>query len=468
MARPAGRWRRRSGGHGLLLSRLSRVPALRPVAPVHTRMLQPAILRDEHIAPGPLPSRRSAWADDLRRTVAEADAHAILDRAVAAGRHFLDTAEMYSVPRGARPTAPPKPSSAAGSRRAGLRQKVVLATRWPGRHVAGLGARRQARRHAGRHRAACTTAEAAADDVIDLYSAWPNRNAPSFGSIYFDRRTNGATSVHDQLERSPGSSRRQGARHRLSNETPWGCANSCRRRAARPAARGFGAEPVLRSTASSTTVGRSHAPHRHQAARLLAARLRPALRQVDERGIHDPTTRAPGAVRAMKSSAGAGPTAWPPPALQRVARAHGLTPTRMALAFCYTNWRAASTIVGVTSAGSSTSASTLGHDAEPGAAVRDRQDPRTCATRRSSAMARKSAHVSETPATRPSPRRHTFTEHPYDYVEHGGTAESARQLRLRRACVVKTCVAGRARAAARRPEHVDRQVSTRTLRASSA
>jgi aryl-alcohol dehydrogenase-like predicted oxidoreductase len=32
-----------------------------------------------------------------------------------------------------------------------------------------------------------------------------------------------------------------------------------------------------------------------------------------------------------------------------LAREHGLTPTRMALAFCYRNWRVASTIIGVTS-----------------------------------------------------------------------------------------------------------------------
>ena len=31
-----------------------------------------------------------------------------------------------------------------------------------------------------------------------------------------------------------------------------------------------------------------------------------------------------------------------------LAVAHGLTPTQMALAFCYTNWRVASTIIGVT------------------------------------------------------------------------------------------------------------------------
>jgi aryl-alcohol dehydrogenase-like predicted oxidoreductase len=32
-----------------------------------------------------------------------------------------------------------------------------------------------------------------------------------------------------------------------------------------------------------------------------------------------------------------------------LARDHGLTPARMALSFCYTNWRVASTIIGVTS-----------------------------------------------------------------------------------------------------------------------
>ena len=32
-----------------------------------------------------------------------------------------------------------------------------------------------------------------------------------------------------------------------------------------------------------------------------------------------------------------------------LAREHGLTPVQMALAFCYTNWRVASTIIGVTS-----------------------------------------------------------------------------------------------------------------------
>ena len=56
-------------------------------------------------------------------------------------------------------------------------------------------------------------------------------------------------------------------------------------------------------------------------------------------------------------------------------------------------------------------------------------------------MRKKNAHVSETPATQVL-RQHqvAFTEHPYDYVEHGGTAESARQLGLDEHTVVKTLV----------------------------
>ena len=53
----------------------------------------------------------------------------------------------------------------------------------------------------------------------------------------------------------------------------------------------------------------------------------------------------------------------------------------------------------------------------------------------------KNAHVSETPATQwLKANKVVFTEHPYDYVEHGGTEESARQLGLDEHLVVKTLV----------------------------
>jgi Cys-tRNA(Pro) deacylase len=80
-------------------------------------------------------------------------------------------------------------------------------------------------------------------------------------------------------------------------------------------------------------------------------------------------------------------------------------------------------------------------------------------------LAKKGTHVSETPATQLL-RRHgvSFTEHVYDYVEHGGTAESARQLGVDEHAVIKTLVMQDERA---QPlivlMHGDKQVSTKSL-----
>ena len=56
-------------------------------------------------------------------------------------------------------------------------------------------------------------------------------------------------------------------------------------------------------------------------------------------------------------------------------------------------------------------------------------------------MSKKTVHVSETPATQWL-RQHQvdFTEHVYDYVDRGGTAESARQLGVDEYAVIKTLV----------------------------
>jgi Cys-tRNA(Pro) deacylase len=80
-------------------------------------------------------------------------------------------------------------------------------------------------------------------------------------------------------------------------------------------------------------------------------------------------------------------------------------------------------------------------------------------------MARKARHVSETPATQWL-RQHgvDFTEHPYDYVEHGGTAASALQLGVAEHAVVKTLVMQDEQARALIVlMHGDRQVSTKNL-----
>ena len=77
----------------------------------------------------------------------------------------------------------------------------------------------------------------------------------------------------------------------------------------------------------------------------------------------------------------------------------------------------------------------------------------------------KKSHVSETPATQYL-RQHdvAFDAHLYDYVDHGGTAESARQLGADEHAVVKTLVmedeTGRPLIVLM---HGDRKVSTKNL-----
>ncbi len=80
-------------------------------------------------------------------------------------------------------------------------------------------------------------------------------------------------------------------------------------------------------------------------------------------------------------------------------------------------------------------------------------------------MAKKDRHVSETPATQMLRAAGVaYTEHPYDYVDHGGTAESAAQLGVDEHSVVKTLVMQDDKS---QPlivlMHGDRQVSTKNL-----
>ena len=76
-----------------------------------------------------------------------------------------------------------------------------------------------------------------------------------------------------------------------------------------------------------------------------------------------------------------------------------------------------------------------------------------------------SKHVSETPATQFLTRHSvSYGRHPYDYVEHGGTGESARQLGVDEHHVIKTLVM---KDEQNKPliilMHGDRKVSTKNL-----
>jgi aryl-alcohol dehydrogenase-like predicted oxidoreductase len=291
--------------------------------------------------------------------VDEADSHAILDRALARGVSFIDTAEMYAVP-------PKRETYGATERfignwfaaRPGVRQKVVLATKvaGPARGMDWVRGGKNDVTPADIEQACHDSLRRLKTDVIDLYQLhWPNRNAPSFGALYFDpTKDQPQTSVHDQLEAfarliKAGKVRAIG----LSNETPWGLAEFQRVAEQHGLPRVVSVQNPYCLINRVVDNGLDEALHRTGTRLLAYSPLGFGLLsgKYDERGIHDPTSKGRMALfERMKQQR------WGRPESQAaakrynaLARAHGLTPARMALAFCYTNWRVASTIIGVTS-----------------------------------------------------------------------------------------------------------------------
>ncbi len=159
--------------------------------------------------------------------VNEADSHAMLDRSLARGVNFIDTAEMYSVPPKAETCG--HTETIIGNwfaKNPGARQKLMVATKVAGpsrgmpwiRDNQGLSAQDIITSCEGSLRRLQT-------DVIDLYQIhWPERHVPAFGAIYFDpQKDNSKTSIHEQLEALAQLVKAGKVRHiGLSNETPYG------------------------------------------------------------------------------------------------------------------------------------------------------------------------------------------------------------------------------------------------------
>ena len=291
--------------------------------------------------------------------VGEDDAHAILDRALERGVNFIDTAEMYSVPPRAETFGATEIIIGRWfAKHPAVRDRVVLATKVSGpargmpwiRNGAGnLSPTDITRACEDSLRRLCT-------DVIDLYQIhWPNRNAPSFGSVYFDPvKDQPQTSIHDQLEAldrlvRAGKVRAIG----LSNETPWGVTEFVR------VAEQHGLPRVVTVQNPYCLINRcvdnglDETLHHTGTSLLAYSPLGFGLLsgKYDALGFDDPANRGRMTLfeRMRQQRWGRPESLAAARRYSALAREHGLTPTRMALAFCYTNWRVASTLIGVTS-----------------------------------------------------------------------------------------------------------------------
>ena len=292
--------------------------------------------------------------------VDEATAHAVLDRSLASGINFLDTAEMYSVPARA-PTFGATETILGNwfAKNPGVREKLVLATK-----VAGPSRGMPWVREGGGMTAADITASCEASlkrlktDVIDLYQIhWPERNMPMFGQMYYEPgKERSTTSIHEQLE-ALGKLVQQGKVRYigLSNESAYGVHEFVRLAEQHNLPRIATVQNVYCLISRSLENGLDESMQRLGVSLLAYSPLGFGLLtgKYDQCGTDGPD--APKGAR-ISSYESVRKQRWGrPEALaaarryNQLARDSGMTPTQMALAFCYTKWQVASTIIGVTS-----------------------------------------------------------------------------------------------------------------------
>ncbi len=293
--------------------------------------------------------------------VDEPTAHAILNRALARGVNFIDTAEMYAVPPRAETfNATEIIVGHWLAKNPSARQRLVLATKvaGPARGMPWIRGG-SADLSAADIIAACEgSLRRLQTDVIDLYQIhWPVRHVPAFGVMYFDpAKDEPGTSIHAQLEAlhtlvQAGKVRAIG----LSNETPYGVHEFVRLAEQHGLARVATVQNgycLLNRTVENAL---DETMHRLGVSLLAYSPLAFGLLtgKYDASGLTGP--QAPAQARITKFESTRKQRWGRPDALagarryNALAREHGLTPTQMALAFCYTKWQVASTLIGVTS-----------------------------------------------------------------------------------------------------------------------
>lgn len=292
--------------------------------------------------------------------VDEPTAHAVLDRSLERGVNFIDTAEMYAVP--ARAETCGSTETFIGrwfASRPGARDKVVLATKvaGPSRGMPWIRGDQSGLTRAEILAACDGSLRRLQTDVIDLYQIhWPARNVPAFGAMYYDpSKDKPCASIHEQLD-ALGELVRAGKVRAigLSNETPWGVHEFVRLAEQHSLPRVATVQNPYCLVNRSVENGLDETMHRLGVSLLAYSPLAFGLLtgKYDATGIHSPDAPQGRMAKfdSMKKQRWGRPEALD--AARRynaLAREHGLTPVQLALAFCYTKWQVASTIIGVTS-----------------------------------------------------------------------------------------------------------------------
>lgn len=289
----------------------------------------------------------------------EAEAHAQLDYALAQGINFIDTAEMYPVPPKAETYT--RTEIMVGSwLKKQPRDKIILGTKaaGPRRGMHWIRGGPPALDRTNIRAALEGSLKRLQTDYVDLYQLhWPERNVPMFGQYQFDPRqeldVNGSqiewVSIHNQLETlaelvEEGKVRYIG----LSNEQPWGLMEFLRVAKEYNLPRVASVQNCYNLMNRGMEFGMTEVLYRENVALLAYSPL--AFGHLTGKYIDNP--QAQGRVTMFLGYAqrykkpGVFPAAA---AYAKLAKAHGLTPTQLALSFVYHRWFVSSTIIGATS-----------------------------------------------------------------------------------------------------------------------
>lgn len=284
----------------------------------------------------------------------EADAHSQLDYALERGINFIDTAEMYPVMPRAETQGSTERYIGSWLKKSGARGKVVLATKaaGPSPHISWVRGGTQNFDAANLRAAVETSLQRLQTDHIDLYQLhWPSRNVPVFGSNAFNPKLERECVAIEETLAALGELIKEGKIGAIgvSNESCWGVNEFIKQSEMQGLPRIATIQNLYNLTARHfETSLLDETCFRENVSLLAYSPL--AFGQLTAKYHDDP--KAKGRLTQF-------PVTWSPRYLRptvlsavaqyaALARANGITPTQLALAWCYSRWFVASTIIGAT------------------------------------------------------------------------------------------------------------------------
>jgi aryl-alcohol dehydrogenase-like predicted oxidoreductase len=285
----------------------------------------------------------------------EAEAHSQLDYALERGINFIDTAEMYPVMPSAETQGATERYIGSWLKKSGKRGAIVLASKvaGPAPHMQWIRAGANNLDPANIRAAVETSLQRLQTDHIDLYQMhWPSRNLPIFGATVFNPQAERPSiAIEDTLGElgrliDAGKIGHIG----ISNESSWGVSEYIKQSEMKGLPRIASIQNLYNLTARHVeTSFLDETCFRDNVGLLAYSPL--AFGQLSAKYLDNP--KAHGRLTIF-------PQSWSPRYLREnvlsataryaaLARANGMTPAQMALAWCYSRWCVASTIIGATS-----------------------------------------------------------------------------------------------------------------------